>query len=331
VKTSISILAITGLILAFAPVTNAALDKKSPPSPGLEPYLQHFKQGKADDSQISNVVTLIEKAPAASQGETAYHLAQALAGNAKGKDAPKLAGQIAGKLPPAVLKNSASGLIYGFAEKHPAQLPQIVAAVLGASPDLMKDAGPILAAIIADGSPHDAPRVAAAVAALFADNPQLAAQAQSIAVELTKTLLTMDKTTVITPCIAETVAAIISQLPGNPNDNLTTINKIGQAIAAITPPEMAAAIIGVVDTAMRTVHGYSYDLKEPIAKFSEPFTSKLGDYPKELAKIAQRQEDVDTGAKVIYLPTDPHNYFGWRGALFHDGSLVKHETPKTGL
>ncbi|XHR29081.1 MAG: hypothetical protein ACFUZC_00665 [Chthoniobacteraceae bacterium] len=187
--------------------------------------------------------------------------------------------------------------IVADAKKSSSKIAQLTAEYAAANP---KSAADVIAGVEkATGIRGD--YLAAAVGREFQKNPELAAQTPEIALALVTAILAKGSTVQIQGEIAETVAILVTSLPGQTQSNQETIAKVGHSVSSALSghPEVAAEVVGITASVLKTSSGNS-DVAGAIKSFADSFKTDNTAFNTKLDAIVT---NANAGQVYNALPT----------------------------
>jgi hypothetical protein len=182
-----------------------------------------------------------------------------------------------------------------------AKIAQLTADLVASSPDNIKNAAEIIAAV-EKTTGINGEDLAAAVGRKFQSNPDLAAQAPAIAKALVSAILTKGINPKTQAEIAESVAILVTSLPGKTQANQQAINQIGKEVASVlsaSHPEIAAEVVGITASVIKTSSGTS-DVSSVVSSFADSFKTDSTTLNTKLDTIVT---NVNAGQVYNSLPT----------------------------
>ncbi|GEM_PF-4439267 len=188
--------------------------------------------------------------------------------------------------------------IVAEARKSSSRIAQLTAEYAVANP---KSAAEVIAGVErATGIRGD--YLAAAIGREFEKNPALAAEAPSIAKALVNAILAKGSALQFHGEIAETVAILVTSLPGKSQANQQAIAQVGREVASVlsaSHPEIAAEVVGITASVIKTTSGSS-DVSKVISGFADAFKTDNSNLNTKLDSIVT---NVNSGQVYNALPT----------------------------
>lgn len=202
-----------------------------------------------------------------------------------------------------------------------------VAAILKAG----NKAGSVMNEMIAKIDVRDASEVAAEIGAQFKNNPELAAQADALAVGYAKALLAKGLTGEIRYQIAVGVASLVSQLPGAISSNQERIASIAKSVASLSPSgDLAISIAGYTANALKAAAGEE-NIQPTLTYIADKLKSGLDSSTQQ--RLETVVNNVINGQTFNEIPSSPNAVTKDPAKTINNnissGAPNPQETPKT--